>query len=130
MDSKKLNEMEFTRDMIMKLHKLRENDIRGFILNNYGPSVGGDASDALFVEGIAYHPMTKKLWIKFENVDPKGKWFIVADFDGKELEDVGIDMYTPAEAKKEFKKILDMQSNSPENKGSDDMRLWVVWGNL
>lgn len=128
---------ELSRDMILNLHKVSERAIREFVLNNWGQKAGGPLSDAIYIEAICYHPMSKNLFLKVEDQEEK-TWFCVADFDEKKLKFVPTkseelwqnDIMTAAEAKREFKKILNMKGNSPMNKGSDDMKLWVVWGSL
>ena len=94
-------------------------------------------SDAIYIEAICYHPMSKNLFLKVEDQEEK-TWFCVADFDEKKSRFVPTkskelwsnDIMTAAEAKREFKKILNMKGNSPMNKGSADMKLWVIWGSL
>ena len=59
-------------------------------------------------------------------------FFIHIDFDTrtKQLAVVDKKIYSAAEVKAEFKKILDMKGNSPQNVGSDDLKLWVIWGGV
>lgn len=129
---------ELTRDMILNLHKVRESAIRGFVLNNWGEQVGGPLSDTVYIEAICYHPMSKSLFLKVEDTGEEKTWFCVADFDEKKSKFIPTenaeywsnDIMTATQAKQEFKKILNMKGNSPLNKGSDNMRLWVVWGSL
>lgn len=135
---KVLTDAELTRDMILNLHKVRERAIRAFILNWWGPSTGSELSDAIWIQAICYHPISQCLFIKVQDSGNNKTWFCVADFDEKKKKFIPTkneeyrfkDIMTATEARAEFKKILDMKGNSKENKGSDDLRLWLIWGDL
>lgn len=132
-----LTDAELSRDLILAMHKVRERDIRKYIITEFGID-GNPLTDATHVEAVAYHPPSKMFFIKVvdSGKDPVKNWFCVADFDEKTLkfsapvnsEYYYNDIMDAKQAQEEFKKILKMNGNSPNNVGSDDMNLWVIWG--
>jgi len=82
------------------------------------------------VIAIMYHPVSKKFFAK---VKCGGRsFFSMFDFDADKKKFISTDghRYTAKEAKDKFKEILVMSGNNPNNKGSADMKLWLVWGDL
>ena len=82
------------------------------------------------VNAIVYYPVSKKFFAK---VKCAGRaFFSVFDFDEAKKKFISTDehRYTADEAKAKFDEILNIPGNSPANKGSEDMNLWVVWGKL
>lgn len=121
-DMQIISEAELTREMILGIHSVPEEKIAAFIRRNWKI-----ADDEIEVVSIAYCPVNKTIFIKFKSQTKKTQ-FVQADFNGKKFSPVDDRIYSTAEVKREFKKILDMVGNSPANNGSDDIKLWVIWG--
>ena len=134
----KLKEATLDRNMILAIHKVPEAAIRRFVLKWWGPSTGTDMSDAIYIQAICYHPPSGCVFIKVMDSGNNKSMYCIADFDAAKRRFIPAnnteyqynDLMTPSEAKAEFKKILDMKGNSPNNVGSDSMQLWVIWGGL
>lgn len=119
---KVLTDAELTRDMILNLHKVPEETIAAFIQRSH------KEVEKVKVDAIMYHPVSTKLFAK---VRCAGRtYFSMFDFDETKKKFINTDghRYTPSEAKKKFEEILDMEGNTPNNVGSDDMKLWCIWG--
>lgn len=119
---KVLTDAELTRDMILNLHKVPEETIAAFIQRSH------KEIEKVKVDAIMYHPVSTKLFAK---VRCAGRtYFSMFDFDEAKKKFINTDghRYTPSEAKKKFEEILDMEGNTPNNVGSDDMKLWCIWG--
>ena len=134
----KLKEATLDRNTILAIHKVPEAAIRRFVLKWWGPSTGTDMSDAIYIQAICYHPPSGCVFIKVMDSGNDRSMYCIADFDAAKRRFIPAnnpeyqcnDLMTPSEAKTEFKKILDMKGNSPNNVGSDSMQLWVIWGGL
>ena len=138
-ESEQVNEMTLDRKNILDLHKIKESTVRQFVLKWWGElGAGGPLSDAIMAEAMCYHPPTGCIFIKVVDAGNDKTYFCVADFDEEKKKLVPArhsdyayhDIMTTAEAKSEFKKILNMPGNNPNNKGSDSLKLWVIWGGL
>ena len=117
-----LTDSELTRSMILSLHKVPEETIAAFIQRSH------KEIEKVKVDAIMYHPVSTKLFAK---VRCAGRtYFSMFDFDEAKKKFINTDghRYTPAEAKKKFEEILGMEGNTPNNVGSDDMKLWCIWG--
>lgn len=115
---------QLTRDMILSLGKVPEETIAAFIQRSH------KEVEKVNVDAIMYHPVSTKFFAK---VRCAGRtYFSMFDFDEAKKKFINTDghRYTPSEAKKKFEEILDMKGNTPNNVGSDDMKLWVIWGSL
>lgn len=86
----------------------------------------------VFVEAIVYYPVDHSFFLKFTIDGKMRSFFIHFDFNPrtKRFKLKSDKIFSAAQAKEEFKKILDMPGISSVNKGSEKMSLWVVWGGL
>lgn len=134
---KVVTDAELNRDTILKFHKMSELSIRNYVMSNFG-GPGSELTDACYIAAVCFYPPTGDLFIKVVDAGSNKTFFCVADFDPKALKLVPpkgnnpkfADLMTATEAKKEFENILHMQGNLPSNKGSEDMKLWVIWGDI
>lgn len=119
-----VTDAELDRKTILSLHEVPEETIAAFIQKAHMETKDVE------VIAIMYHPVSKKFFAK---VKCGGRsFFSMFDFDADKKKFVSTDghRYTAKEAKEKFNEILNMVGNSPNNKGSEDMKLWVVWGGL
>ena len=80
---------------------------------------------------IAYYPVSERFVAKAKREDGS-TFYSFFDFDKAKHKFVNVDehMYTKDEVIEKFNEILKMPENSPDNAGSEDVDLWVVWGSL
>lgn len=118
-----LTDAELDRNTILAVHKVPEEVIIDFILRNFDMK-------AKYVQAMAYYPITKSVFIKFMSSNNKSQ-YVNVDFNGKRFIPTDDKMiYNATEAKNAFHKILSMSGNNPKNYGSENMELWVIWGDL
>ena len=119
-----ITDAELDRKTILSLHEVPEKTIAAFIQKAHMEK------REIKVNAIVYYPVSKKFFAK---VKCAGRvFFSVFDFDEAKKKFISTDehRYTANEAKAKFDEILNMPGNSPANKGSEDMNLWIVWGKL
>ncbi len=123
-----VTDAELDRPTLKALHELSEEEIEDFVRQNFGFADDNE----IFVEAIFYYPVTKTMFLRFTFDGKVRSFFIHIDFDARTKQLIVVDkkIYSAAEVKAEFKKILGMKGNSPKNVGSDDLKLWVIWGDV
>lgn len=130
-----ITDAELSRDVLRQIADLDEEIILEQLARIYGTE--GAMFISYDIEAVCYYPVTGDFFVKLVGKDrvPSLPLFLVVDFDTDKKQFIksksGLSkIMLAAQAKQEFKKILNMKGNSPMNKGSDDMKLWVVWGSL
>lgn len=123
-----VTDAELDRRTLLGLHNVGERTIAQFVKRTM--QLADD--NEVFVEAIVYWPVDHSFFLKFTIDGKASSFFIHFDFNPrtKRFKLKSDKLLSSAQAKAEFKKILDMPGNSPDNKASANMKLWVVWGSL
>lgn len=107
---KVLKEADLDRKTILAIHSTPEEDIIAFV-KGYDPK-------AQYIDAIAYYPVERKYFIKY-NIGGSSK-FIIADFDGKSF------INDPnSNDKKTYsgKEVKNMYKDA-----GTKMKMWIVYG--
>lgn len=119
-----MTDAELNKKTVCSLFEVPEDAINSFIQKAH------NEKNKVKVLAIVYYPVAKTFFAK---VKCEGNtFFSTFDFDTNKKRFICVDKhkYTAEEAKEQFNKILNMPGNNPNNKGSENMQLWLVYGKL
>ena len=115
-----IGEADLDRQTMLAIHKIPERKILAFIKDSYD-----EVSGAVSVQSIAYNPVSKTYFIKFDDANDSKFKYVSAEFDGKQfLTADDMNVYDSAGMKAQFKKIMKLTGNAE----STNWQLWTVWG--